>query len=239
MKIASITAKGGCAKNEDAVSRLTRGEICCMVAADGVGAHGSGDIASGVAVDTILRAFSAHAEVSENAAASYMQAANTAIEELKRSNKTMSDIAASVVMVVADRKSAVMAYCGNCRIYRISGKLIQEVSDDQTGAFAAFMDGKLRYSEIRNNPAKDNVMYRLGDGSGFHAVISGEVKLKGRDKFLLCTDGLWEYVTEDFIEWSLNGAKAPRDWLERLVAERRKNAPEYSDNYSAITFFAK
>ena len=239
MRIASITAKGGCPKNEDAIGRLTRGEICCMAAADGVGSHGSGDVASGVAVDTILRVFSARAEVSPNAAASYMEAANSAIEELRRSNENMSDIAASVVMVVADKNSAVMAYCGNSRIYRISGRLIQEVSDDQTGAFAAFMDGKLRYGEIRNNPARKNVMYRLGDGSGFNVVISDVIKLGSRDKFLLCTDGLWEYVTEDFMEASLKGAKAPRDWLESLIRERRKNAPPNSDNYSAITFFAK
>ena len=239
MRIASITAKGGCAKNEDAVGRLTRSGICCMAAADGIGTYGSGDIASGVVVDTILRAFSADAEVSKNAALAYMEAANNAIEQLKRSNETMSDLAASVVMVIADKKSAVMAYCGDSRIYRISGSLIQEVSDDQTGAFAAFLDGQLRYSEIRNNPARKNVLHRLGDGTGFHAVVSEPVKLSGRDKFLLCTDGLWEYVTEDFMEESLKGAKAPRDWLERLVEERRRRAPEFSDNYSAITFFAK
>lgn len=238
MRIASITAKGGCAKNEDAVGSLTRGGICCMAAADGIGTDGSGAIASGVVVDTILRAFGADAEVSENAALSYMKAADNAIEELKRSNENMSGIAASAVMVIADKKSAVMAYCGNSRIYRIRGHLIQEVSDDQTGAFAEFLDGKLRYSEIRNNPARKNVLYRIGDGTGFRAVVSGPVKLGRRDKFLLCTDGMWEYVTEDFMEESLKGAKTPRGWLERLVGERGRKASGVSDNYSAITFFA-
>ncbi|MCH5213423.1 MAG: serine/threonine-protein phosphatase [Oscillospiraceae bacterium] len=239
MRIASITSKGGRDKNEDAVGRITVGGVCCMAEADGTGAYGSGAIASGVAVDTILRAFSSNAEVSKNAALSYMEAANNAIEELKKSNENMSDIAASVVVVVADKKSAVMAYCGDCRIYRISGRLIQEVSDDQTGAFAAFLDGKLRYSEIRNNPARKNVLHRLGDGTGFNAVVSDPIKLGGRDKFLLCTDGLWEYVTEDFMEESLKGVKTPRDWVSRLIEERRKKAPEGSDNYSAVTFFVK
>ncbi len=239
MRIASITGKGGRPKNEDSIGKLNRDGLCCMVVADGLGGHGGGDIASSIAVDTVLQSFNAAPDVSSEAVRAYVEAAQAAILDMKETSAAMSKIATTIAVVVANDKNAVMAYCGDSRIYRIRGKLIQEVTDDHSVSFAAFCAGEIRYTEIRHHPDRSKLLHSLGTEAGFHVDVSDVIKIGKNDKFLLCSDGFWEYVTEDFMEETLKYARGPRDWLVKLVDERRRSAPDGSDNYSAIAFFAR
>jgi serine/threonine protein phosphatase PrpC len=52
--------------------------------------------------------------------------------------------------------------------------------------------------------------------------------------FLLCTDGWWEYVTERDMEETYKNSSNIHDWLKRMIEIREENAPEDSDNYTAI-----
>ena len=55
--------------------------------------------------------------------------------------------------------------------------------------------------------------------------------------FLLCTDGLWEYVGEDEMQDALAAASGPHAWLdtlERAVLRNAAHNPSH-DNFSALT----
>ena len=64
---------------------------------------------------------------------------------------------------------------------------------------------------------------RISD-SGFHA-------------FLLCTDGFWEYVTEDEMEKTLYGSRDPEQWLWAMERYLKQKVPEDHDNYTAAAVF--
>ena len=54
-------------------------------------------------------------------------------------------------------------------------------------------------------------------GENAKAEVSEEVELaEGRDAFLLCTDGFWEYVYENEMEQCLKEADSPKDWVRRM-----------------------
>ena len=57
--------------------------------------------------------------------------------------------------------------------------------------------------------------------------------------FLICTDGFWEYVTEEQMEETLREAATPREWLERMRWYIRNLAKEGNDNNSAVAVFVK
>jgi serine/threonine protein phosphatase PrpC len=55
--------------------------------------------------------------------------------------------------------------------------------------------------------------------------------------FLLCSDGLWEYVEEARMVQSLANANSPQAWLQALETEVLAHARPNHDNYSAITLW--
>ena len=77
----------------------------------------------------------------------------------------------------------------------------------------------------------------ISDGSKFRPEIKGPVKIDRDTRFLLCSDGLWEYVDERFMEKTIKRARTPRQWLGKLEERRDKRAPDDADNYSAIAVF--
>ena len=68
------------------------------------------------------------------------------------------------------------------------------------------------------------------------ASVSSPV-VAGGDVFLLCSDGVWEYLTDDVLEDLLACSRTPREWLgamERAIL-RATGERATHDNYTALT----
>ena len=237
MRFAAVSEKGGRDKNEDAFNVIKRNGIYCFVLADGLGGHGSGEVASRIAVDTVLKCFAAQTEISADMLYSYIEAAQNAILEARNASPENADMATTITVLISDGEKAIWAHCGDSRIYRFRKHLIQEVTDDHSVAFVSFMAGEISYDEIRVSPDQNKLLRTLSDGNKFRPDITGPVEVDKHTKFLLCSDGLWEYVHEDYMEKTMKKSATPKKWLDKLIEERNSKAPYNSDNYSAIAVF--
>lgn len=233
---AVISNKGGREHNEDAVGRLRVGAKQCFVLADGIGGHGCGEVASKIAVDTVLECFKAQPGMTQELVYAYLEAAQNAIAEERKTDVHRSHMGTTITVLITDGVYAIWAHCGDSRIYRLKRHLIQEISDDHSVAFSSFAAGEIKYSQIRYSPDQNKLLRSLG-GDNFKPDVSRLLKLPAKSSFLLCSDGLWEYVTEDFMEKARKKSAVPRTWLEMMMKERRRNAPRDADNYSAIAVY--
>jgi serine/threonine protein phosphatase PrpC len=61
------------------------------------------------------------------------------------------------------------------------------------------------------------------------------------DVFLLCTDGLWEYLDDDVLERTLAAARNPGGWIGELSTEVKRAAGHKTshDNFSALTIWTR
>ena len=238
MRFALVSGKGGREINEDTVGRLKKNGMYCFVLADGLGGQNGGETASSLASSTILKCFDSQAEMSKDIVYAYMEAAQNAIIEKRKENSDMRKMGTTVVTLIIDGKRAIWAHCGDSRLYRFRKHLIQEVTDDHSVAFASFLAGDIEYDEIRTSPDQNKLLRTLGDGTKFRPDISDVVKLEKNACFLMCSDGFWDYVDEDFMEYSRKRSSTPKEWLQYMLDERKRNAPRDADNYSAIAVFA-
>ena len=55
------------------------------------------------------------------------------------------------------------------------------------------------------------------------------------ERFLLCSDGFWEYVLEPEMEQDLQAAADPQDWLDRMLVRLNRRIPAHNDNNTAAT----
>jgi serine/threonine protein phosphatase PrpC len=102
------------------------------------------------------------------------------------------------------------------------------------------MQGLLMPEQIRTHPRRSELQSALGSAPEdlLVSTVPRPWRLKPRDVFLLCTDGLWEFVDEAEMCASLNRAADPSAWLAKLEELVLQHAAERGkvghDNFSGI-----
>ena len=235
MRSAVVSDKGGREYNEDFIGEKNVDNIHCFVLADGLGENGNGQIASKVAVNTVLECFESNPQITPNALRNYLDEAHKNV--LKEGIKIGSSITTTIAVLITDGNSVIWAHCGDSRVYKIKKYKIQEISDDHSQAFKLFLRDKISYSDIRNSPEKNKLLRMLGESYTFNPTISKLVPVTSKDAFLLCSDGFWEYITEDLIEMALKKTSSVDECLDYMLYERSKIVPDNSDNFSAIMIY--
>jgi serine/threonine protein phosphatase PrpC len=79
------------------------------------------------------------------------------------------------------------------------------------------------------------LLHALGSADDFAPSVTGmPMRILPGDAFLMCSDGLWEYVDEAAMLQTRARAGSAREWLELMEAELLRHASGSYDNYSAI-----
>ena len=94
--------------------------------------------------------------------------------------------------------------------------------------------GEITPEQMRGHSDRNILTKALGAAESVKADIDS-IPVADIDAVLLCTDGFWEYVTEDDMLFALNSTDSAGDWLVKMIAVQRKaDAYGDKDNNSAI-----
>ena len=100
--------------------------------------------------------------------------------------------------------------------------------------------GYLKQTEVRTSPTRNQLYAALGNGDSSEVdIFPMEFPIIYEDVFLMCSDGLWEYVEEHEMESMLNSASSAAEWLDVLEKQVLIRGHEKQDNYSAIALWCK
>ena len=242
LEILVLSKAGGREVNEDACGVWSSPEACFCALSDGLGGHYGGDVASKLAVQHALDWFRTTPECSSGAVEASLRAGNLAIISEQRSDVRLKHMRATVVILSIDTKRdlAVWGHIGDSRLYCFrQGRIIQQTRDHSV--LQSMVDaGYLQPRELRESPNRSKLLAALGNEERFEVeVIPVAFPLIAGDVFLLCTDGLWEYVEEEDMERLLNVAGSAADWLKALESQVLLRGHKGQDNYSAIAVWCR
>ncbi|PTQ70111.1 Stp1/IreP family PP2C-type Ser/Thr phosphatase [Pseudomonas sp. GV071] len=211
--------------NEDAV-------LCCpalnlWAVADGMGGHQRGEVASALALDTLLEAVH-QGELLEHA----VHSANAAIIEAGEQDPDSAGMGTTLVAVRFTNAQFELAWVGDSRAYRVSGQGIEQVSRDHSLVQELIDAGELSPDEARNHPRRNVVTRCLGQPelSLEVSVVSGT--LAPGELLLLCSDGLSGEVRDEQIQQRCASAATLDELVEQLIASA--NEAGGRDNISCI-----
>lgn len=228
---ATLSQAGGRALNEDCCGQ---GDGCWVVA-DGLGGHGGGEVASRIAVETILGAAAAGSLLAPAALTAALESADAAIRVRQASDLRLERMRTTVALLVSDGRAARWAHVGDTRLYHLrDGRVCFQTADHSVPQVLA-KAGEITTAEIRFHEDRNRLLRTLGNDRALRPTLAETaLALVPGDAFLLCTDGFWEYVTEPEMEVALAKSADAEDWLRRMAAGLLERAPPEHDNFSAI-----
>lgn len=195
-------------RNEDAF--LVSEPLSLFVVADGMGGHLGGEYASHLAVNTIEEVVKVIAE-DPDATLSYnidftpgdpksllrysIQTASRRIFAKSLEDSSLRGMGTTVVVALFQNNTLYLANVGDSRGYLIRGKRIKQITVDHSLVEEQVRAGVISLNEAKNHRFK-NVITR---SVGFQEDVIIDVithKSKPGDRYLLCTDGLSNMISD-------------------------------------------
>ncbi len=187
-----------------------------FVVADGMGGYAAGEIASTIAVQTVLSAyyeFSSESVIDRLAFA--IRRANEMILSNARENPEHVGMGTTLVIAVICKGILYVANIGDSRAYLIRNGKMRQVTEDHSWVGEQVRAGVLSAEQARVHIHRNVITRSLGTQPNVVADVFVE-PVKQFDKILLCSDGLHGYVEEGVIE-KVAVSEEPATAVKRLI----------------------
>jgi protein phosphatase len=217
--IASASLIGGREENQDffRYSEFPFGLL--IVVCDGMGGSRGGKEAAELATDHIFREVSHHTK--ENPVDQVNNAigrANLAIYRESSKNPWLSGMGTTVAALLITDKKAYGFHVGDSRIYQIRKEKILFRTFDHSRVFEMVHLGLLTEEEARISPMSNIITKVLGTESVVEITCSPDLLYEYGDRFLLCTDGIWNPLPENKLIKMISTGKSVSETLDVLTA---------------------
>jgi protein phosphatase len=202
--------------NEDVWSAVPEKQF--FILADGMGGHQAGEIASSFAVESMchsIRSLPKNSDI-EQACQLIRQAiarANSKVYDASHSEPNYAGMGTTLSCFLIVDKFLIYAHIGDSRLYRFRNK-IQLLTEDHS------LRHTLAKREERSSTSGLLMRNVITRAIGTHASVLpdvGVIPLYSKDNYMLCSDGLSDYVEEGTIARILSSSRSLEEMGRNLV----------------------
>jgi protein phosphatase len=200
--------------------------------ADGMGGAAAGEVAADTAIRTLHEVFTAAGPPSPEALRQATQAANRAVWEQAEANPEMHGMGTTLVAVarITDDELAVVNV-GDSRLYRFRDGDLEQVTEDHNLVSELVAEGRLSKEEAEFHPRRNIVTRVLGVDPEVPVDLFAVTARPG-DRYLLCSDGLSDWVSDDMTASLLRRLADPQEAASELVEEAKRRGG--NDNITVL-----
>ena len=142
-------------------------------------------------------------------------------------------LSATVTAVVVMGNMAHIAHVGDSRAYLINKNEVEQLTRDHSLVQRLIELGTITYEESLDHPQR-NVLYRAIGQTPDLEVDTMTRRLPAGSYVLVCSDGLWGWVSTHEMQEIVNSTSDPQEACDKLVA--LANAHGGHDNITAVLF---
>ena len=197
MKVVSRTDIGRVrASNQDALLDV-QGEYPLYGVADGMGGHRAGDVASRMTVE-LLGTMLSGKQPDEQVLRKTVEEINLRVYNAQLEDENLSGMGTTLTLLWEDHTSFLLCHVGDSRAYRLrKGELVQ-MTQDHSMVAEMLRDGLITPEEAAQHPYRNVITRAIGTADTVECDIF-RVDKKAGDKWIVCSDGLTEYVGDSEI----------------------------------------
>ncbi|MBC2580537.1 PP2C family serine/threonine-protein phosphatase [Clostridium sp. DJ247] len=223
-------------EQEDSFSTVITENGIMAVLADGMGGYSKGKMASNIAVNTFIREFSKLDSIN-NIKNFFINVANMTNREIIENSKGIRTGTTMAAVIICDSylhwvsvgDSAIVLF-RNGEFINLNKKHIFEATLKEQ-----YASGKISWEEVMNNPRKKRLTSYIGHHDFKDIELSKEaVELRTGDKIILCSDGVYNSISEFEMEKIFIKNTKPYKAAEEIInIINKKNHPK-QDNATII-----
>lgn len=223
--------------NEDSFLLLPEKNL--YIVADGMGGYNAGEVASSYAVMGVKDYFSSErlAQIRgqddriRQELGNCLSEVNRQIRERARAESRYAGMGCTLVVALLDGDQLHLGHVGDSRAYRCAVAGMTALTTDHSVVMDLVRAGSLTREEARVSPLKHELTQAIGARAAIEPGY-GAYTLQPDDRILLCTDGLWDMVTDAEIQQIVRQAKPLAECCQELID--RANAAGGKDNITAV-----
>ena len=206
--------------------RRRRGTL--LVVADGMGGSRAGEVASRLAVETVLRWYrEAPGEDLLEDLHHAVEAANRVVHRESATRPELSGMGTTCTAVVLRGADAYLALVGDSRAYLIQDGLIRQLTRDHSLVAQLVREGQLTPDQAKVDPRRNVVTRSVGVGATVEIDAEHEPGLlHAGDTVLVCSDGLHGVVADEELRAAGSSADLGQGCLEAIRLANQRGGPD-------------
>ena len=164
-----------------------------FVVADGMGGHAAGEVASRLAVETVLAAWqSGGSGAAHQRLRSAVRAANVAVFDAGQDTERRG-MGSTLTALALAGKEAVIAHAGDSRAYLVRAGLASQLTADHSRVGEMLRMRLITAEQAARHPARSMLTRSLGTDPVLQIDLTRQPTELG-DTYVLCSDGIWDVV---------------------------------------------
>ncbi|MBU2573213.1 MAG: Stp1/IreP family PP2C-type Ser/Thr phosphatase [Elusimicrobia bacterium] len=234
MEICFLSDTGKMRKNNED-NALGDDALGLALVADGMGGHSSGEVASRLAVKVTRDKFDSMQHtglkpgsydekysLEANQLGFAVQLANSIIYEAGNSTPENKGMGTTLSALLLNKNKVSLAHIGDSRIYLFRDGVLEQITEDHSLVMDHVRKGLLTLEQAEKSPLQ-NILTRALGAQKAPVVDLREIEVFEKDRFLLCTDGLFKAVPEAKIAEIMKANDDSGKACEILVSEANSN----------------
>jgi len=220
--------------NEDAL--LSRPDAGLWVVADGMGGHEAGEVASQMIVAN-LESLPSRAYVSDlvDDVEDALLLVNKKLRMHSVEKLNGLTVGSTVVSLILKEAIGVVLWVGDSRLYRLRAGQLEQLTKDHSEVQAQIDRGEITEEQAEHSSIKNMLSRAIGAFDELEVDVNA-FPIKSDDLFLLCSDGLYNELSENELQQVLVNEKLNKI-PDKLMSECLSK--EAKDNVSFIVVKAR
>ncbi len=220
-------------ENQDSFGVLQLDQCHFYVVADGMGGVKGGAVASKLAIEVFSKCLEGVAVPSPESLSEALREANRQIFDRGNTEPSLAGMGTTFVGIAFFEQKMILMNVGDSRVYRVREGQISQLTQDHTLIHELIMSGAISPEQAEDHPVAHMLTRSLGPTPAVEpdCWFSPDGPACG-DRYLLCSDGLYNLVSDDEIATLLI-----ENSLEQAVEKSIQLANERggTDNITVIT----
>ena len=208
-------------------------DLSTWIVADGMGGLAVGDLAAELTITAIAGDLEASSgRVSERLLGA-VNAAQSRVLAYSHEVGVTGGMGAAVVVALLDGNTLHVAHVGDARAYVLANEVLTPLTQDHSVAAAMVRAGIMSSDQARRHPDKALLQQAVGLARGILPALA-TYELSCGDRVLLCSDGLWEALSDAELAEVLRSDGSMRQLASVLV--QRAIEASGGDNVTVVTY---
>lgn len=219
--------------NQDCLSVTEKGRTLSATVCDGIGGTKGGEVASRLCVEKLTELIFSSTTQSDRRSllVEAVRSANHYLYDYTLLHPEYQEMGTTLITLLLNENRAYFISVGDSRMYSFTKDCLRQLTEDDSYVWRLYKENLLTKEQLVKHP-KGNLVTKIIPMGMDIQVVAEETDIKGDTVFLLCSDGVTDYLQDKTIENIIKENERLTAIGEKIITESLKEGS--NDDISLI-----